>query len=171
MPFWQFLRNWLIGWIGHALLVQPSISAHRKWPEMVASAFTNQVWTKITIKSYAWSFAIQIQIQTVCNALKLELLMNSIAVWQKFSKNWFPLTFFVVGKSRWLLNFFEEFQSTELDHYYYIFSYLFISHEQSPKILMLLISSPVIPLFELYSVRTKSPLWYLSGYSLSPHLI
>jgi hypothetical protein len=23
-------RNWLIGWIGHALLVQPSISAHRK---------------------------------------------------------------------------------------------------------------------------------------------
>ena len=21
MPFWQFLRNWLIGWIGHALLV------------------------------------------------------------------------------------------------------------------------------------------------------
>ena len=61
--------------------------------------------------------------------------------------------------------FFEEFQSN------YIFSYLFISHEQSPKILMLLISSPVIPLFELYSVRTKSPLWYLSGYSLSPHLI
>ena len=65
MPFWQFLRNWLIGWIGHALLVQPSISAHRKWPEMVVSASTNQVWTKITIRSYAWSFAIQIQIQAV----------------------------------------------------------------------------------------------------------
>ena len=43
MPFWQFFRNWLIGWIGHALLVQPSISDHRKWPEMVVSAFTNQV--------------------------------------------------------------------------------------------------------------------------------
>ena len=55
-----------IGWIGHALLVQPSISAHRKWPEMVVSASTNQVWTKITIRSYAWSFAIQIQIQAVC---------------------------------------------------------------------------------------------------------
>ena len=26
-----------------ALLVQPSISAHRKWPEMVVSASTNQV--------------------------------------------------------------------------------------------------------------------------------
>ena len=48
MPFWQFLRIWLIGWIGHALLVQPSISAHRKWPEMVVSASTNQVWTKNT---------------------------------------------------------------------------------------------------------------------------
>jgi hypothetical protein len=23
-------QNWLIGWIGYALLVQPSISAHRK---------------------------------------------------------------------------------------------------------------------------------------------
>ena len=54
-----------IGWIGHALLVQPSISAHRKWPEMVVSGSTNQVWTKITIISYAWSFAIHIQIQAV----------------------------------------------------------------------------------------------------------
>jgi hypothetical protein len=26
VPFWQFFRNWLIGWIGHALVVQPSIS-------------------------------------------------------------------------------------------------------------------------------------------------
>jgi hypothetical protein len=23
MPFWQFFRNWPIGWIGHVLLVQP----------------------------------------------------------------------------------------------------------------------------------------------------
>ena len=53
MPFWQFFRK---GWDGHALLVQPSISAHRKWPEMIVSASTNQVWTKITIRSYAWSF-------------------------------------------------------------------------------------------------------------------
>ena len=50
-----------------ALLVQPSIFAHRKWPEMVVSASTNQVWTKITIGSYAWYFAIQIQIQAVCD--------------------------------------------------------------------------------------------------------
>ena len=56
MPFWQFyqkLANWL-DW--PALLVQPSISAHRKWPEMVVSASTNQVWTKITIGSYAHIF-------------------------------------------------------------------------------------------------------------------
>ena len=33
-----------------------SPTAHRKWPEMVVSASTNQVWTKITIRSYAWSF-------------------------------------------------------------------------------------------------------------------
>ena len=65
MPFWQFYQksaNWL-DW--PALLVQPSISAHRKWPEMVVLASTNQVWTKITIRSYVWSFAIQIQIQAV----------------------------------------------------------------------------------------------------------
>ena len=57
--FGNFTRNWLIGWIGHALLVQqPSISAHRKLPEMVVvSASTNQLWTKITIRNYAWSFA------------------------------------------------------------------------------------------------------------------
>ena len=68
MPFWQFYQksaDWL-DW--PALLVQPSISAHRKWPEMVVSASTNQVWTKITIRSYAWSFAIQIQIQAVCSS-------------------------------------------------------------------------------------------------------
>ena len=41
--FGNFTRNRLIGWIGHALLVQPSISAHKKWPEMVVSASTNQV--------------------------------------------------------------------------------------------------------------------------------
>ena len=32
---------------------------------MVALASTNQVLTEITIRSYAWSFAIQIQIQAV----------------------------------------------------------------------------------------------------------
>ena len=34
----------------------PLISAHRKWPEMVVSASTNQLWTKITVRTYAWSF-------------------------------------------------------------------------------------------------------------------
>ena len=56
MPFWQFYQksaDWL-DW--PALLVQPSISAHRKWQEMVVSASTNQVWTKITIGSYAHVF-------------------------------------------------------------------------------------------------------------------
>ena len=33
---------------------------------MVVSASTNQVWTKITVRSYVWSFAIQIQNQAVC---------------------------------------------------------------------------------------------------------
>ena len=51
-----FLRNWLIGCIGHALLVEPFISTHRKWLEMVVSASINQVWTKITVRSYAWPF-------------------------------------------------------------------------------------------------------------------
>ena len=60
-----------MGWIGHALLVQPSISAHWKWSEMVVSASTNQVWTRTTIISYAWSFAIQNQIQTVCGGNKI----------------------------------------------------------------------------------------------------
>ena len=53
MPFWQIYQksaDWL-GW--PALIVQPSISAHRKWPEIVVSASTNQVWTKITIRIYA----------------------------------------------------------------------------------------------------------------------
>ena len=63
LPFWQFLRNWLIGWIGQALSVQPSVSTYRKRPEMVVSASTNQAETKII--SYAWSFAIQIQIEAV----------------------------------------------------------------------------------------------------------
>ena len=65
MPFWQFYQksaDWL-DW--PALLVQPSISAHRKWQEMVVSASTNEVWTKITIRTYARSFAFQIQIQAV----------------------------------------------------------------------------------------------------------
>ena len=48
MPFWKFFRNWLIGWICHALLVQPSICAHRKWPEMVVSASTNQLPSEVT---------------------------------------------------------------------------------------------------------------------------
>ena len=29
MPFWQFFLDRLIGWIGHALLVQPSKTAHK----------------------------------------------------------------------------------------------------------------------------------------------
>jgi hypothetical protein len=33
-----------------------SIFAHRKWPEMVVSASTNQLWTRITIGSYAHFF-------------------------------------------------------------------------------------------------------------------
>ena len=46
-----------------------SISAHRKWLKMVVSASTNQLWTKIAIRSYAWSFAIQIPIHILCNEM------------------------------------------------------------------------------------------------------
>ena len=42
----------LFRWINSII----SISAHRKWPEMVVSPSTNQVWTKITIRSYAHVF-------------------------------------------------------------------------------------------------------------------
>ena len=46
--------KWLLMWIKSII----SISANRKWPEMVMVvwASTNQVWTKITMRSYAWSF-------------------------------------------------------------------------------------------------------------------
>ena len=80
--FGNFTRNRPIGWIGHALLVQPSISVHGKWPEMVVLASTNQLWTKITIRSYAWSFAIQIQIQSVwvhTDKSKVNISQNFVA--------------------------------------------------------------------------------------------
>ena len=44
---------WFSRWIDNII----SISAQRKWPEMAVSASTNQLWTKITIRSYARSFA------------------------------------------------------------------------------------------------------------------
>ena len=61
----KFKFKWMIGnhgnrkksksW-GQWLNSITSISAHRKWPEMVVSASTNQVWTKITFGSYAYVF-------------------------------------------------------------------------------------------------------------------
>ena len=83
VPFWQFYQK-------SALLVQPSISAHRKWPEMVESASTNQEWTKITIRSYAWSFSIQNQIEAVCSLSELvkEWMPNTVAIWPQ--TNFFP---------------------------------------------------------------------------------
>ena len=88
--FGNFIRNRPIGWIWPALLVQPSISAHRKWPEMVESASTNQEWTKITIRSYAWSFSIQNQIEAVCSLSELvkEWMPNTVAIWPQ--TNFFP---------------------------------------------------------------------------------
>ena len=101
MPFWQFCRNWLIGWIG-----QPSISANRKWPEMIVSDSSNQVWTKITIWSYVWSFAIQIQIQAVWfinrNRRKYQRLQNRPKKqWQ--SNSFFFASNFCRSFSRWPL--------------------------------------------------------------------
>ena len=66
MPIWQSYQKStnLLDW--PPLLVQPSISALRNGLEMVVSASTNQVRTKITVRIYAWSFVIQIQIEAVC---------------------------------------------------------------------------------------------------------
>ena len=87
MPFWQFYQKSADCLDWPALLVQLSISAHRKWPEMVVSVSTNQVWTKITIRSYAWSFAIQIQIQAVCAAFSFEILVRRAFIIGLFQEN------------------------------------------------------------------------------------
>ena len=72
-------------WIKMVLCI--SISNHRKWQEMVVLASTNQVWTRITRKSYAWSFAIQIPIQAVC---LVTLSFRSVWTWSKPSSK-YPL--------------------------------------------------------------------------------
>ena len=57
---------------------------------------TSQVWTKITIRSYAWSFAIQIQIQAVrmrskkpfCTNRKFYFLFQLLKLRKICGKNW-----------------------------------------------------------------------------------
>ena len=51
--------------IGHALLVQPPISAHRKWPEIAVSGSTKQVWAKTSSVEMACGLGIQNEIQAV----------------------------------------------------------------------------------------------------------
>ena len=53
MPFLQFFRNWLIGWIGHALLVQPSKTAHRIFFYFNFNLFFT---SETMVRSSAWSF-------------------------------------------------------------------------------------------------------------------
>jgi hypothetical protein len=66
ISFWQFFRNRLIGWIGHALLVQPSISAHR----IFFFSFIYFLIILSDIKPLSVEaphvLVIQIQIQAVC---------------------------------------------------------------------------------------------------------
>ena len=57
VPFRQFFRNRLIGWIGHALLVQPSKTAHRIFfLYFYFSIFINFLKYETIVRSSAWSF-------------------------------------------------------------------------------------------------------------------
>ena len=66
MPFWQFSRNRLIGWNSQALLVQPSISAHRKWKwSTFCGSYEFLACLECWIIS-AYSFGVRSVIKTVC---------------------------------------------------------------------------------------------------------
>ena len=54
MPFWQFFRNRLIGWIGHALLVQPckTENSSKDFFPLLYLFFLNE----IIVRSNVWSF-------------------------------------------------------------------------------------------------------------------
>ena len=60
---------------------------------MTENGSTNQVvWTKITVRSYAWSFAIQIQIQAVCLSTfyrknQLNMTLSLFTMYLKMLKN------------------------------------------------------------------------------------
>ena len=54
VPVWQFLRNRLIGWIGHAQLVQPSKTAHRIF--FVCYIFIYVFKYETVDRSSTWSF-------------------------------------------------------------------------------------------------------------------
>ena len=56
MPFWQFFRNRLIGWIGHALLVQPSKTAHRIFFLFYILIFVYFFKYETIVRNSAWSF-------------------------------------------------------------------------------------------------------------------
>ena len=69
MPFWQFLRNRLNGWIGHALLVQPSKMAHGIFFSLLYLIFSFIFLnTKPLSKVAPGLLFIQIQIQAVCRS-------------------------------------------------------------------------------------------------------
>jgi hypothetical protein len=63
--FGNFTRNQLIGWIGHALLVQPCKTAHRIFFLFYILIFIYFLKYETIVRSSAWSFVIQIQIQAV----------------------------------------------------------------------------------------------------------
>ena len=57
MPIWQFSRNRLIGWIGHALLVQPSKTAHRIFFFLFYTLiFIYFIKYETIVRSSTWSF-------------------------------------------------------------------------------------------------------------------
>ena len=66
MPFWQFFRNWLIGWIGHALLVQPSKTAPRIFFSFILKFSFILLNMKPLSEVAPGLLVIQIQIQAVC---------------------------------------------------------------------------------------------------------
>jgi hypothetical protein len=56
VPFWQFFRNRLIGWIGHALLVQPSKTALGIFFSLLFSIFIHFFEYETIVTSSALSF-------------------------------------------------------------------------------------------------------------------
>jgi hypothetical protein len=65
VPFWEFFRNWLIGWIGHALLVQPSKKVF-SFIFFFFSFFDMKPLSEVVPRLIVIQIQIQIQIQVVC---------------------------------------------------------------------------------------------------------
>ena len=89
MPFWKFSWNRPIGWNGHALLVQPSISAHRKWKWSTVCGSYESLGCLERWISNAYSFRVQSGIKTVWkvynNLMIIGLMVHCEFAWWRRS--------------------------------------------------------------------------------------